>query len=51
MQYKLRMTPEQVIETAVESVRYAKNIFRLYNGQQKMHVEAIFRFLRRLSNE
>lgn len=27
MQYKLRMTPEQVIETAVESVRYAKKYF------------------------
>ncbi|GAC90760.1 2-isopropylmalate synthase [Anoxybacillus flavithermus NBRC 109594] len=27
MQYKLRMTPEQVVETAVESVRYAKKYF------------------------
>ena len=37
MQYKLKKTPDQVIEQAVEAVKYAqKNSSHSLNGQQKM---------------
>lgn len=36
MEHKLMKTPEQVVDIAVESVRYAKNSFRSSNGRRKM---------------
>ncbi len=44
MQHKLKKTPDEVLETAVEMVKYASKKFRLFNGLLKMHVEQIYRF-------
>lgn len=37
MEHKLMKTPDQVVDIAVEAVKYAKNSFHSFNGQQKTH--------------
>ena len=43
MEYKLKI-PEQVVEQAVEAVKYAKSSSHLYNGLLRMHSALIVNF-------
>jgi 2-isopropylmalate synthase len=51
MKYKLRMTPEQVIETAVEAVRYAKKYFPIVQWSAEDACRSDLPFLAKIISE
>ncbi len=51
MKYKLQMTPEQVIETAVESVKYAKRYFPIVQWSAEDACRSELPFLAKIITE